>query len=169
MKIQVKKITGKEDLKTWLSWLNDKKTSIYTNRRFKKHTTKSQRKFINIKKKSPYSFLYKIIYNNRFVGLIEIDQADFNHMHCDIGFMIDSKYQGKGIATRALNLICKISKKKKFRILYGRCYSKNIKSIKVFEKNNFKKIATFKEYYKLTVINKKNYYDNMVVFQKKLY
>ena len=166
MKIQIKKITGKEDLKTWVSWLNNKKSSIYTNRRFKKHTIKSQRKFINIKKKSPYSFLYKIIYNNRFVGLIELDQVDLNHMHCDIGFMISPKYQGRGITSHALNLICKIAKKKKFRILYGRCYSKNIGSINVFKKNNFKKIATFKEYYKLTTINKKIVCDDMIVFQK---
>ena len=129
MKIQIKKITGKEDLKSWVSWLNDKRSSIYTNRKFKKHTIKSQRKFIEIKKKSPYSFLYKIIYNNRFVGLIELDQVDLNHMHCDIGFMINPKFEGKGITTHALNLICKIAKKKKFRILYGRCYSKNIGSI----------------------------------------
>ena len=166
MKIQIKKITGKEDLKTWVSWLNDKKTSIYTNRRFKKHTLKSQREFIKIKKKSPYSFLYKIIYNNSFVGLIELDQVDLNHMHCDIGFMINPKYQGKGITTHALNLICKIAKKKKFRILYGRCYSKNIASVNVFKKNNFKKIATFKKYYKSLSINKKIDYDDMIVFQK---
>lgn len=166
MKIQIKKITGKEDLKSWVSWLNDKRSSIYTNRKFKKHTIKSQKKFIEIKKKSPYSFLYKIIYNNRFVGLIELDQVDLNHMHCDIGFMINPKFEGKGITTHALNLICKIAKKKKFRILYGRCYSKNIGSINVFKKNNFKKIATVKKYFKMSAINKKIDYDDMVVFQK---
>ena len=166
MKIQIKKITGKEDLKSWVNWLNDKRSSIYTNRKFKKHTIKSQRKFIEIKKKSPYSFLYKIIYNNRFVGLIELDQVDLNHMHCDIGFMINPKFEGRGITTHALNLICKIAKKKKFRILYGRCYSKNIGSINVFKKNNFKKIATFKKYFKLSAINKKIDYDDMIVFQK---
>ena len=125
MKIKIKKITGKEDLKLWVSWLNDVSSSIYSNRKFKKNTIKSQRKFINIKKKSPNAILYKIIYNNKFVGLIEIDQINLNHMHCDIGFMLDPKYHSKGIVTRALNLICKIAKKKKFRILYGRCYSKN--------------------------------------------
>ena len=82
-------------------------------------------------------------------------------MHCDIGFMINPKFEGKGITTHALNLICKIAKKKKFRILYGRCYSKNIGSI-----NNFKKIATFKKYFKLSAVNKKIDYDDMVVFQK---
>ena len=36
----------------------------------------------------------------------------------------------------------------------------------VFKKNNFKKIATFKKYYKSTGINKKIDYDDMIVFQK---
>jgi RimJ/RimL family protein N-acetyltransferase len=169
MKIEIKKITGKEDLKLWVSWLNDVSSSIYSNRKFKKNTIKSQRKFINIKKKSPNAILYKIIYNNKFVGLIEIDQINLNHMHCDIGFMLDPKYHSKGIVTRALNLICKIAKKKKFRILYGRCYSKNFASINVFKKNKFKKIATLKEHYLLSKINKKFVYDNMLIFEKKLY
>ena len=46
MKIEIKKVTGKESLKIWVNWLNNKKNSTYTNRKFVKHTIESQKLFI---------------------------------------------------------------------------------------------------------------------------
>lgn len=50
------------------------------------------------------------------------------------------------------------------RIIYGQCYSKNIGSRKVFEKNKFNKIATLKNYFKL----EKNSYDDKIIYEKKI-
>ena len=32
MKIEIKKVTGKENLKIWVKWLNNKENSKFTNR-----------------------------------------------------------------------------------------------------------------------------------------
>ena len=47
-KINLKKVKIDKDIVKWVNWLNDVNTSIYTNRRLKKHTIQSQ-KFIKEK------------------------------------------------------------------------------------------------------------------------
>lgn len=164
MLIKIKKITKNENIKLWVSWLNSKKNSKYTNRGHFKHSIKSQKKFINNKLKSKISLLYKILYKDIFVGIIEADNLSYKHLHCDIGFLISQNFQRKGIATNSLKLILPILKKKKMRIIYGQCFSKNIASRKVFEKNKFNKIATLKNYFKL----EKNSYDDKIIYEKKI-
>ena len=132
MKLELKKVTKNEDFKEWVSWLNNKSSSKFTNRLFQKHTIKSQKNFLHTKLKSKKSILYKIIYENLFVGVIEADDINYLHSHCDIGFLINPKYQRKGIITSSLKLLIPILRQKKMRILYGRCFSKNIASSKVF-------------------------------------
>ena len=166
MKIEIKKVTGKESLKIWVNWLNNKKNSTYTNRKFIKHTIESQKLFIKKKLKSEKSKIFKILYNKVFIGVVEIDSIDYFNKHCDIGFMLgDENYFNKGITTHAVKICLKIAKKMRLRIAYGKCYSENLASVKVFKKNGFKKIALFKNYY--LSMNKKKTYD-MVYFQKRL-
>ena len=98
--------------------------------------------------------------------MVEIDSIDYFNKHCDIGFMLGNEnYFNKGITTLAVKICLKIAKKMKLRIAYGKCYSENLASVKVFKKNGFKKIARFKNHY--LSINKKKTYD-MVYFQKRL-
>ncbi len=166
MKIELKKINGKENLKNWVDWLNNKKNSSFTNRKFLKHTIKSQKLFLKKKIKSKKSQVFKILYNKIFVGVLEIDSIDYFNKHCDIGFMLgDTNHSNKGIVSFAVKMSLKIAKKMKLRIAYGRCYSENIPSIKVFKKNGFKKIALFRNYFLSK--NKKKTHD-MVCFEKKL-
>ena len=73
----------------------------------------------------------------------------------------DENYFNKGITTHAVKICLKIAKEMRLRIAYGKCYSENLASVKVF-KNGFKKIALFKNYLSM---NKKKTYD-MVYFQK---
>ena len=163
---KITKIPKKKDLDIWIKWLNNKKTSIYSNRQFKKHTIISQKKFLKKKINSTNSILFKVSINGAFIGVVEISEIDFNHNHCEIGFMIgDIKYNNKGYATHAVKLLIQFSKKKKFRSIYGRCYSKNNASIKVFKKNKFSQVANIKKYYQFKNTNKK---DDMLIFSKKL-
>jgi len=163
---RIRNIPKKNDLALWVSWLNNKKTSIYSNRQFKKHTVNSQKNFIKNKLNINKSILFKILYNKIFIGIVEIDKIDLNHNHCEIGFMIgNTKYMNRGFATKAIKLLIKFCKKKKLRMLYGISYSKNKASIKVFVKNGFKKVAKIKNYFQLKNSNKK---DDMLFFIKNL-
>lgn len=166
MTVKIKKITKIENIKQWVSWLNNKNNSLFISRPFYRHTIKSQKKFINNKLKSKTSILYKILYKKIFVGIIEADDLNYYHSHCDIGFLISPNFQNKGIAQNSLKLLISILKKKKMRIIYGKCFSTNIASRKIFEKNKFKKIATLKNYYKLK--KNKNNYDNQIIYERKL-
>ena len=86
--------------------------------------------------------------------MVEIDSIDYFNKHCDIGFMLGNEnYFNKGITTHAVKICLKIAKKMRLRIAYGKCYSENLVSVKVFKKNGFKKIARFKNHY--LSINKK--------------
>ena len=156
-KINLKKVKIDKDISKWVNWLNDVNTSIYTNRRFKKHTIQSQKKFIKEKNKSKNTLLYKIYHNSDFVGALEVCDIDTFHKTCEIGFFIGDKLNwGKGIATKAVKIAKNLMiKKYKMKKVYGCCYGKNIGSAKVFLKNNFKKIAVFKKFYRLKK-NKKN-------------
>ena len=43
---------------------------------------------------------YDIIYNGIFVGAIDLHNLSAEHRRCEIGYWLDQKYTGKGIASR---------------------------------------------------------------------
>ena len=68
--------------------------------------------------------------DEQIVGYIRILQED-------VGIMIKEEYQGKGIASRALELVIKEAKTLGISKLIALVKSENIQSRKIFEKNNF--------------------------------
>jgi len=66
------------DLSKWVDWLNDKIVTKYSKQRLKKHTNQSQKKFLKKKLKSKRNFIFKIIYNKKFIGVLEL--SDINHI-----------------------------------------------------------------------------------------
>ena len=68
--------------------------------------------------------------DEQIVGYIRILQED-------VGIMIKEEYQGKGIASRALELVIKEAKTLGISKLVALVKSENIQSRKIFEKNNF--------------------------------
>ncbi len=90
---------------------------------FKEHI-----KFVNSK---PYSKWYIIKQNNEKVGSIYLSKQN------EIGLFLKNNVQGQNIGTKALKLL--IMKNPKKRIL-ANINPKNKKSIKFFEKNDFKLI-----------------------------
>jgi ribosomal-protein-alanine N-acetyltransferase len=68
--------------------------------------------------------------NEQIVGYVRILQED-------VGIMIKEEYQGKGIASRALELVIKESKTLGISKLIALVKPENIQSKRIFEKNNF--------------------------------
>jgi len=72
----------------------------------------------------------------KFIGLIDVKNMDMNVPKVELGFFIDSQYEGKGIVSKATNLVIDHSVEEyKFIKLLCRVNSRNMRSIAVILKN----------------------------------
>tara|TARA_B100000963_G_scaffold358210_1_gene382312 strand:- start:54947 stop:55483 length:537 start_codon:yes stop_codon:yes gene_type:complete len=135
---QIKKNT--EVTKNWVKWLNDKDVTKFSKNRFKKHTLKTQKKFLLSKLKLKNNLIFKIFIKKKHIGIIEISKINNLKKFCYISYMIgEKKYWNKGIGTEAIGLIKKyIFDKLNFTKIFAGIYSNNKGSMFVLKKNNFK-------------------------------
>ena len=147
--ILIKKIPTNNILKKWISWLNNKKVSSFSARSSKKHNIKSQKKFLQKKIFDKKNYLFKIIFNNEFVGLIELTNMDYLFKNCEIRYLIgETKIWNKGIATKAIKLATLYCfKKLKMKLVIADTHQDNIASQKVLRKNNFKLQGRIKKFF----------------------
>ena len=93
-----------------------------------------------------------------------IDLADFDPLNsrAEVCIGLLGKYRGKGIATRTLNLICDYAfKKLHINQLYAFIPEWNEESLRLFEKNGFKKSALLQQW-----LRTENGYSNVFLVQK---
>lgn len=93
-----------------------------------------------------------------------IDLADFDPLNsrAEVCIGLLGKYRGKGIAMRALNLICDYAfKKLHINQLYAFIPEWNEESLGLFEKNGFKKSALLQQWQRT-----ENGYNNVFLVQK---
>ena len=135
---QVKK--KNEVTENWVKWLNDKEVTKYSKNRFKKHTLKTQKKFLSSKLKSKKNLIFKIFLKKKHIGLIEISKINKVKKFCYISYMIgEKKYWNKGIGTKVIRLIKEyIFNSMNLKKIYAGIYSNNYGSMLVLKKNNFK-------------------------------
>lgn len=89
--------------------------------------------------------------NQEFVGFIDVKNIDWNIPKAEIGYFIDKKYTGKGIAENVLNLIINhFFNKLKFVKLLLRIHQDNKSSIRLAEKCGFTIEGTIRKDYKTT-------------------
>ena len=126
----------------WIRWLNDKKVNKYSRLRKKIHTKKTQLLFLNKILKSKNTKLYGIFFNGKHVGNIEIDIINKKKGYAEIKFLLGEKrLWNKGLMTIAVNKATEIAfNKLKLNCIYGGSNKNNLGSIRIFEKNSFKKI-----------------------------
>ena len=161
--ILIKKIPTNNILKKWISWLNNKKVSSFSARSSKKHNIKSQKQFLQKKIFDKKNYLFKIVFNNEFVGLIELTNMDYLFKNCEIRYLIgETKIWNKGIATRAIKLATLYCfKKLKMKLVIADTHQDNISSQKVLRKNNFKLQVRIKKFF-----NNKKLSKDKLIFAK---
>ncbi len=161
--ILIKKIPTNNILKKWISWLNNKKVSSFSARSSKKHNIKSQKQFLQKKIFDKKNYLFKIVFNNEFVGLIELTNMDYLFKNCEIRYLIgETKIWNKGIATRAIKLATLYCfKKLKMKLVIADTHQDNISSQKVLRKNNFKLQGRIKKFF-----NNKKLSKDKLIFAK---
>ena len=163
IKLIKKKDIGLKVLKEWVSWLNDKEVTKFSNQRFRKHTVVSQKKYLIDKLKRKDSLLFKIEYQGIFVGVIEIGNIDFNNENCELMYFIgNKKLWSKGVGTKIIHQAIKyIRNNMNIKKVYAGCSKRNKASIKILQKNKFKiegKIRNF-----LTVSKQKKIRDDKII------
>ena len=136
----------------WIRWLNDKEVTKYSDNRLKKHSKSSQKEFLKKKLKDKTCILYKIIYEKKPIGIIEISKINNFHKTCEFTYMIgEKKYWNKGIGTKFITLALKIAfnKLSMVKVNVG-IYGNNKGSEKILIKNGFKREGKLHNYYKFS-------------------
>jgi len=101
--------------------------------------------------KTYFPYMITDVNTNQFVGLIDVKNIDWNVPKAELGSFIDSRYEGKGIVSKATNLVVgHIVKEHKFIKLLCRANSRNKGSIAVILKNGFELEGTIRRDYKTT-------------------
>ena len=142
--IYLRKLNSKKDVsKKYLDWMNDQKVQKYTEQKYKKHSIKDIRKFIEEKNKSKNNFLYGIFLKkkklNFHIGNIKLGPINYIHKTSEISYFIgEKKLWGKNYANLAIKEIIKIAKIKKIKKIRASLYEINKASFKVLKKNGFK-------------------------------
>jgi len=104
---------------------------------------------INDKNYFPFVIISKE--ENKFIGLIDVKNIDWNVPKAEIGYFIDSNYEGKGVISKSLGYVIKhLIQTYQFKKLLCRVNSKNQGSINVAIKNNFQLEGTIRNDYRTT-------------------
>ena len=165
----LKKMVSSNDIKKWISWLNNKSITEFSDKRFNKHTILSQKKFLKKKIKEKTSYIFQIKFNNKFIGVIELSSVNILNHGCEISYLIgEKKMHGKGLGTKAIKICLEFAKYKlNLKKVYAGINFKNIKSEKVLKKNFFTKINTDNQYYRFKKRN--DNIEDSILYQKKLF
>ena len=105
----------------------------------------------SVKNKSYFPYIIIDKENKKFVGLVDLKNIDWNVPKAEIGYFIDSKYEGQGIISKALaSVIEHAIKKYHFKKLLCRANTDNLGSINVALKNGFVLEGTIQNDYRTT-------------------
>ncbi|WP_299224051.1 GNAT family protein [uncultured Psychroserpens sp.] len=104
-----------------------------------------------IVKKTYLPFMITDTKTNAFVGLVDVKNIDWNVPKAELGSFIDKRYEGKGIVTKATQMVVNhIVEKYHFIKLLCRANSRNKGSIAVILKNGFELEGTIRNDYRTT-------------------
>lgn len=84
-----------------------------------------------------FFYLIKDDETSKIVGRINLVDVDWDNKEVEIGYRIGESYLKMGLATKALRLILKETKKMDIRTIYAKTTHNNIGSQKVLENNGF--------------------------------
>lgn len=114
--------------------------------------------------KSYFPFVIIDRSTQKYIGLIDVKNIDWNIPKAELGYFIDHNYEGEGIISRALDFSIKaLVESHGFKKLLCRINKNNYGSIAVALKNGFELEGTIRRDYKTTkgVIVDLNYYGRL--------
>jgi RimJ/RimL family protein N-acetyltransferase len=94
----------------------------------------------SLKKRKGFIFGIELKEKKEVVGVISLENVDFEHRHAEVGYWLGKKYRGKGIMTEAGKLVLNFAfEKLKLHRVDAGVFSDNLISQKVLKKLGFKK------------------------------
>jgi ribosomal-protein-alanine N-acetyltransferase len=94
----------------------------------------------SLKKRKGFIFGIELKEKKEVVGVISLENIDFEHRHAEVGYWLGKKYRGKGIMTEAGKLVLNFAfEKLKLHRVDAGVFSDNLISQKVLKKLGFKK------------------------------
>lgn len=91
------------------------------------------------------SFYFTIKFDDKISGIITLRNLEWEIPKGEIGYFIDKKLQGNGIATIVVRKFLKFCfEELNFEKVYAKINKSNVGSIKTIEKNGFKKEGTLR-------------------------
>lgn len=86
--------------------------------------------------------------NDELIGTVMIFNFDYDAKHAEIGYVFNKRQWNKGYCTEAVAMLdCFASDSLKLHKLHARVTDANVGSVKVLEKNGYKKEGLLKDYY----------------------
>lgn len=130
----------------YLNWLNDKEVNQYLETRWNSQSIETIKDFVTSVNESSHSYLFAIIYN-KHIGNIKIGPIHPIYKYADISYFIGEKTAwGKGIASRAINLVTDFAfTKLNLNRVEAGAFEQNIGSQKALLKNGFKQEALYRK------------------------
>ena len=124
---------------SYVDWFSDDEVTKFSNNQFGNFSMETQLKYVEDCIKDKNIDLYGIFDSSLHIGNILIDLSDRLHTRAEITYVIvERKYWGKGVATKAIAHLVKLAKDKyKLHKLIAGCSEKNIGSIKALKANGF--------------------------------
>lgn len=104
-----------------------------------------------IQEKSYFPYMIIDCHTNKFIGLIDVKNIDWNVPKAELGLFIDSNYEGKGISTKVTKLVVQhLIDTFSFKKLLCRANSRNLGSVGVILKCGFELEGTIRNDYRTT-------------------
>ena len=148
--IFLRKLNLKDNLDSYLSWINDKDTTKYLRKR-KKQSINDLKDYIqyNLNSDNYLCGIFKKS-NNLHVGNVLLSNIDKDNKHCDIGIFVGKDFWGEGIGTTAVVLMSDyaFNTLKLHKVIAG-VVQGNTGSSKLFEKAGFILEGIKKEEFKM--------------------
>ena len=141
-KISIKELSPNYISKNYINWMNNKEILKYLESGTSKIKKEDLKKYVLDKKNSTKDYLFGIYIRNSHIGNIKLALKN-KKKTAQLGYIIGvKKYQNKGLASKAINKILKYGfKKKKLTKIKANSEEKNFASIRVLEKNGFRKTS----------------------------
>ena len=155
--VKLAQVTVDDVSQRYVDWLNDHYNMRFTDQCFKVHDHASTVEYVKGMLRSTTNILYCILVDDIHIGNIKLGALNVQHKHAEIAYFLgDSKYTGKGLATKAVGLLCANAfQYLDLRKLTAGYITENVGSAKVLEKNGFQIEGIFREHF----YRNERYYD----------
>lgn len=111
------------------------------------YSEENAREFIEMVSEEEKPYTFAISYKGRLAGVIGLTpQEDVYRINAEVGYWIGEPFWGKGIATKAVEMISKYGfEQMGFQRIFAGVFEYNAGSMRVLEKNGYVKEGIFKK------------------------